>query len=238
MFIEVPSTALMGVGLVALRFWALLSMQALWRVCVGPWWTVASAVLALLLAVGGVPGWEAAPAPRVDPWLAAGAELALGGAIGLAIALPGHALLGAADTSAKVLGTAPGPWRMLTVCLVAATALGLGLHRPMLWAAHDLLVAWPVGDPLAWAEPAARIPVARLAHSTALLALSLATPALLAGAVAELVTRVGGRGSAVGTPAVEGLAPWLRVAAALIATGASWAAYDAVWASRALGLPG
>ena len=101
-------------------------------------------------------------------------------------------------------------------------------------AGQDLWTAWPPGDLEAWGTAAEALPVARLAHALTLLALTLATPALLAAAVAELSVRLWGRGPVGLTPVVTTLAPWLRVAAALVATGASWAAYDVVWAERAL----
>jgi hypothetical protein len=132
-----------------------------------------------------------------------------------------------------MLGAAPGAWRALTLAIVGATAIGLGLHRPLLLGAHGIFAAWPVGDPLAWGVP--EVPVGRLAHELGLLALTLATPALLAGALGELVLRVVGARAGAGGPMLEGAAPWLRAAAAAVATGASWAAYDAVWAARALG---
>lgn len=225
-----PSIAGLGVGLVALRWWALLQVQVLWHAAVGRWWIAVSAGLAVALALGSG-GWTIVP--RVDPWLAAAAELLLGGLVGLVVALPGHAVLGAAGASARVLATAPGPWRALTLGLVGATALGLGLHRPLLLAGQGTLATWPVGDPLAWGS--IEVPVARLLHELALGALTLATPALLAGALGEGVLRVVGARAGVGGPLLDGAAAWLRVAAAAVATGASWAAYDAIWAARALG---
>lgn len=225
-----PSIAWLGVGLVALRWWALLQVQALWHAAMGRWWIAVSAGLAVVLALGSG-GWEIVP--RVDPWLAAAAELVLGGLVGLVVALPGHAVLGAAGASARVLGTAPGPWRALVLGLVGATAIGLGLHRPLLLAAQGTLETWPVGDPLAWGS--IDVPVGRLLHGLALLALTLATPALLAGALGEVVLRVVGARAGVGGPMLDGAAAWLRVAAAAVATGASWAAYDVIWAARALG---
>jgi hypothetical protein len=222
--------AWLGVGLVALRWWGILWMQALWRAAVGPWWTVVSAGLAVVLALG-TGRWDAVP--QVDPWLAAAAELGLGALVGLVVALPGHAVLGAAAASARVLGTAAGPWRALTLGIVGATALGLGLHRPLLLGAQGVLEAWAVGDPLAWGM--VEIPVGRLAHGLALLALTLATPALLAGALGELVLRVVGARAGAGGAMLEGAAAWLRMAGAAVATGASWAAYDAIWAMRVLG---
>lgn len=227
---ETEPQAWLGVGLVALRWWALLQVQALWRAAVGPWWTAVSAGLAVGLAVG-TGAWGVVP--RVDPWIAALAELCLGGLVGLVVALPGHAVLGAAGASARVLGVAPGPWRALVLAIVGATAIGLQLHRPLLLGAQGTFEAWAVGDPLAWG--AVEVPVGRLAHGLALVALTLATPAMLAGALGELVLRVAGARAGAAGAMLEGAAPWLRVAGAAVATGASWAAYDAVWAARALG---
>jgi hypothetical protein len=99
--------------------------------------------------------------------------------------------------------------------------------------AQGTFAAWPVGDPLAWGV--VEVPVGRLAHGLGLVALTLATPALLAGALGEVVLRGAGARAGVGRPMLDGAAAWLRVAGAAVATGASWAAYDAVWAARALG---
>ena len=225
-----PLHAWLGVGLVALRWWALLQVQVLWRTAVGRWWTAVSAGLAVVLALGSG-GWSIVP--RVDPWLAAAAEVGLGALVGLVVALPGHAVLGAAGAGARVLGTAPGPWRALTLALVGATAIGLGLHRPLLLGAQGAFETWAVGDPLAWGS--IDVSIGRLAHGLALLALTLATPALLVGALGEVVMRVVGARTGAGGPMLDTAAAWLRVAGAAVATGASWAAYDAIWAARALG---
>lgn len=226
--------------LVAARWWALLQVQVLWRRAIGPWWTAVALGLAVVLALAEGPAWGFGPRSGLDPWLAVAAELALGALVGLVVALPGHAVLGAAEVGARVLGTAPSPWRALVLCLVGATALSLSLHRPLLVGARAVFETWPVGEPAAWGWGALGDghALARLAHGLALVALTLATPALLAGALAELVLRAVGSGPRAAAPAVDALAPWLRVAAAAIATGASWAAYDAVWAARALSVPG
>ena len=223
-----------GLGLLALRWWALLAVQVLWRRAVGAPWVAVAAVLAVGLASGGEP---TAMRPGVDPWAAAGAELVLGALLGLVVSLPGHALVGAVEASARVLGTAPRPWQALVLALVGATALSLGLHRPLLQGGSVMLERWPVGEPLAWSVVVSAESVARLAHGMALLALTLATPVLLVGAMAELVVGLVGRGSSFAGVMAAAAGPWLRVAAALVATGASWAAYDAIWAERALGLP-
>ncbi|MEM9461811.1 MAG: hypothetical protein AAGF11_47070 [Myxococcota bacterium] len=240
----VVDPAWVGPGLVALRWWALLQVQVIWARTVGPWWTVVAAGLAIVLATG-VSG-RAVMMESVDLGVAVVAELALGGMIGLVVALPGHALVGASQGSAEVLGVGPGPWRALTLSLVAATALGLDLHHPLLVAGQELWAVWPVGRPQVWLDPGAgagpgmgtgsgsMLPIARLAHAMTLLALTLATPALLAAAVTELTIGLLGVGPVAVGPAARTLASWARVAAALVATGASWAAYDAAWAERAL----
>lgn len=240
----VVDPAWVGPGLVALRWWALLQVQVIWTRTVGPWWTAVAAGLAIVLATGA-PG-RAVAVESVDLGVALVAELALGGMIGLVVALPGHALVGASQGSAEVLGVGPGPWRALTLSLVAATALGLDLHHPLLVAGQDLWTMWPSGRPEVWLDPGmgtsggvsvgsrTALPVARLAHAMTLLALTLATPALLAAAVTELAAGLLGAGPVAVGPAARTLASWTRVAAALVATGASWAAYDAVWAERAL----
>lgn len=225
---------LLGVALVALRWWSLLAVQVLWRRTVGHAWLAVSVAVAVALATGGIASASAVEL-EVEPWIAAALELGLGGLIGLVVALPGHALVGAADASARVIGTVPGPWRALTLSLVVATLLSLDLHRPLLLGASAIFEAWPVGQPSQWLEGASSVSVGRLAHGTAVLALTLATPALLAAAVAELAVGLAGRGAPEGAGGLGGVGPWFRAAAALVATGASWAAYDVVWAERALG---
>lgn len=228
-----------GVGLVALRWWALLAVQAWWRAAVGRVWLVVAAGLAVALATAGRPGVsvvETAMETGMDPWSAAGLELGLGALVGLVVALPGHALIGAADTSAQVLRTATAPWRALTLCLVAATLLTLGLHRPLLVGASLLFETWPVGEPSTWVEGASAVSLGQLAHGLAVVALTLATPALLTGAVVELAVGLAPRGSPAPFGLAGGLGASARAAAVLVATGASWAAYDLVWAERAMGL--
>jgi len=253
--------AWLGPGLLALRWWAILLVQVVWRRAVGPGWTLVAAGLGGALALGSSGGGVAISGVAIsgvaisgvaisgvaisggaisgvaisgDPWLLAAAELLLGALVGLCVALPGHALVGSAEATARVLGTAPGPWRALVVCLVGAVGLELGLHRPLLLAGEGLVEAWPPGEPQAWASAAETIPAGRLAHAMALLALTLATPALLAGAVVELSARLLATGSSAVMPAGATAASWGRVAAALVATGASWAAYEGIWAQRVL----
>lgn len=230
--------SLIAILLVAVRLWAIIAVQVLWRTIVGPIWFLVAAALAIALALGLGLGLDIGTTPSAETLTlgpAVLAELVLGVVLGLAVSLPGYALLGAVDASSTVLSTASGPWRALSMSVVAAIAMAAGLHHPLLVALRELFLAWPVAQPLAWLHAVQGIEVARLGHGLVLLALTLATPALLAAAVADLGVRAVGVGPRPAADVTVALAPWLRVAAALVATGASWAAYDLVWAQRALG---
>ena len=76
--------------------------------------------------------------------------------------------------------------------------------------------------------------VALAAHSMTVLALALLTPVLMGCLVADIAARLLGRGPGAADPVAGALRPWLRVALALTALGASWAAYPEAWV-RALG---
>lgn len=226
-------------GLLLLRIFGLLAMQVMWRRAVGAGWWVLSAPLSLLLAVALAPsvGETSTVAATSWPTLLL-CELGLGVVIGLVASLPGYALLGATDAAARIVGAVRGPWRALVFALVAATALGLGLHHPLLLGLRAVVSAWPVGQPGQWLVSMAAVDPMKLAHGVTMLALSLATPVLLAAAVVEGLVRVVTSGTPQAMVLGEAAAPWLRAAAALVAVGASWAAYDYLWATRALGLPG
>ena len=157
-------------------------------------------------------------------------ELGIGSLLGLLASLPAYALLGAGAGAAVVLRAAPKPLVALTVSIVLATALTLGLHQPLLAAATDTFVWLPLAEP--WSAGLTPSTLATAAHTMLLLALALVTPVLLAGATVEIAARLIGRGpgSATGATAVV---PWLRLAAALVALGASWSAYAPAW-TRAL----
>ena len=85
-----------------------------------------------------------------------------------------------------------------------------------------------------WAKDELTTDVIAAAYAMTVLALALATPVLLTVAVADLATRLLGRGSDPAGALMDALRPWLRTAGALIALGASWAAYPEAWA-RGLG---
>lgn len=215
--------------LAAIRTFAILRAQVLWRTAVGPVWPLVAAGLAVVLA----PTVATSSAPPLTITTAA-LELLLGTAIGIVAALPGWALVGAASASAATLRTSPKPFVALTIAFVSATALALGLHQPLLVALRETtaqISTTTIGGQLSWTL------VARSLHAMTVLALALATPVLLCAAVAHLVLSWLGRGPAGMGPLADALTPWIAAAGALVALGASWQAYGAVWAGAALGVP-
>ena len=230
-----PTELAVGIGLLTLRLWAALRAQVLWRSAVGFSWPIVAAALALMLAAA------AAPVARVDgleALIVAGVgELILGTLVGLGATLPGYALLGAGTAAAVVTRSAPRPLLALTVAVALASALALQLHRPLLVAIGDFGRAWPLGRPELWLEPLTEQGLPWLlgaAHATLVLALALATPVLLVAAVASVAVALVGRGPAPAATVADPLAAWARTAGAILALGASWAAYDSAWARAVL----
>jgi len=227
------ASATLGWGLVAVRLWALFRVHPIWRLAIGPWWNVVAAGLAGIVALGA--GSAVTTTPVATTWVElgvlVGVELVVGTLLGLLVSLPGYALLGAASSSAVALRTSATPVVGLGVALILATALSLGLHRPLLVGALDTVAVVPLGEPLAAPLTAAAISAA--AQTTVLLALALATPALLAGVTFEVAARLVGRGPGPATAAAD-TAPWFRLAAALVALGASWSAYAPSWTTALL----
>lgn len=227
--------ALAGWGWLALRLFALLRMQSIWRVAAGGAWTPIAAGLAMLLAAAWRPAVDGDV--EVMAWLvAAGFEVALGLVVGAIVGLPGEAALGAARQTGRALGLGrPRAWETLHLALAGSLALALDLHRPLLVGLRDAALRFPVGQPEAWRwslEPAA---LAELLRNFCVLALGLATPVLLAGAVAELVLAAASRVPLLAAVSAASR-PWLVAAAALAALGGAWAAYPEAWL-RALAAP-
>jgi hypothetical protein len=210
--------------LLAARTFALLAVQPHWRGAVGPPWLLVAAALGLACAVPAAMG---AAGPPLSLGLVLG-ELALGLVLGAFVSLGGFALVGAASAGVVVLRVPAGPWLALVLALVLATALELGLHRPALVALVDLGEAFPPGRPRAWTGIGAGQIVAA-AHAMLLLAFTLATPLLLGVVAVEVALAVAGRGPGSAPPFAQALAPTLRLAAALVALGASWAIHPTLW---------
>lgn len=222
-------------ALVAARSWAILRAQVLWRSLIGGlWWLVALGIAVATAPLGPV----VTPPGSVSAWLVAAlAEVALGTAIGYVVSLPGYALLGAAAVQAKVLRTATAPWVALTAALVGALALLSGLHRPLLDALTQTYEIFEVAAPAQWLTAAQTDGlrwVVRALHVMLVLALAFATPVLLAAAVVESGLGLAAAGGGPAAMPVRALQAWLRVAAALVALGAGWAAYPQAWTVAAL----
>lgn len=220
------------------RLFALLALQGPWQRALGElWWAVAGTLalcLAGALALAAAPIGEAAAAIEVDVWLRGAAlEAAFGAVLGLLVALPGYALLGASGEAQKGLGVGRrGVIEPMILAMVLASALAAGLHRPLLLGLRELARAHPPGAPFDLADLAGLVDHGGLALIAGLdrvlvVGLALATPVLLTRAVIELGAAL------VGAPEGRGdLRPlwrWLAAGAAVIALGASWAAYPEAW---------
>lgn len=227
--------ALAGWGWLSLRLFALLRAQSIWRAATGGAWPLIAAGLAALLAAS----WRPAVEADVDAttWLiAAGFEVALGAVVGALVGLPGELALGAGRHGGRVLGLVRSrAWETLHLALAGSLALALDLHRPLLAGLRDVALRWPVGQPQRWVWSLEIAEVADLITEACVLALGLATPVLLAAAVAELVLAAGSRVPLLAA-ALGALRPWLVAAVALAALGAAWATYPEAWL-RALPRP-
>jgi flagellar biosynthesis protein FliR len=233
------SVTLVTFVLALARIVAIAWVQVLWRTAV-PAWGLVAVGLSAVLATLAPPHEVALPSTATALLVVAVLEVLLGLVIGLIATLPGYALLGATLASAWALRVPRGPLRSLGVCMALAVALGLGLHRPLVGALVETFVILPLGEPAVWLQVWVEqgFPlVLRGAHAMLVLALALATPVLLTAAVADTVTRLVSRGPGPVSVAFAPLEPWLRVAAGLLALGASWAAYGHVWARAAAFVP-
>jgi hypothetical protein len=217
--------------LAAVRIFAILRAQSPWRAAAGPVWPVVAAGFAVMLAPAVLPGAQVTASLTISALLT---EALLGTALGIVVALPGWALLGASAASASALRTSPGAWVGLSVALVGGTALALGIHQPLLLALRGTMQTIPLGTATLAVSAA---DLAHLLHAMTVLALALSTPVLLTAAVAELAVRAVSQGPLAATPLASASAPWLRTGAALVALGASWQAYGATWAQATFAVP-
>ncbi|PRP91505.1 hypothetical protein ENSA5_54790 [Enhygromyxa salina] len=229
---------LASVALASARVWACLRVQASWRRAIGSSWEWIAAALAVAVAglalVRGQLGAPAAPSVYVfGLWL--GFELVLGSVVGLAISLPGWALVGAASESAGALDLRADGGGALAVMIVAASlaaGLSLGLHAPLVTGLLGLFDRFALASPTLWLPTLAELPSwasGQLAAITAL-ALALATPVLLTRALVQLCLVSLGRGGPESSSLTAALAPGLRLAAGLIALGAAWSTYPEAFA--------
>lgn len=212
----------------ALRLAALLAAQVVWARLVGGLWAAVAGGLAVVLAGAWTLGEAPGGVVTLERFVRGAAlEVVVGGALGLVVALPGHALVGAAAVSGRaVSGRRGGALEALVIAVVVAAGVGLGAHRPLVRGLWAVLGAWPAGEvPVwGWPEPAT---VAAWGAGLLGLALALATPVLLTQAVGDLGLRLCGRSEEDG---VAALRPWLVALAAALALGASIESHPEGWA--------
>lgn len=233
--------------LASARLWALLRVQASWRRAVGPIWEAVAAALALALAalflLSGAEGigvleLELAPAALLSALIF---ELLLGSVLGLALALPGWALVGAARASelglglrfdeAGELGEAEGSLARCLVCASLAAGLALGLHAPLLAGVFGLLERFQLAAAASWLPSVEQAPLwlAGLSFEALVLALALATPVLLLELLTAFALAAFARGG-TRRELVAAVVPGLRLALSLIVLGAAWSAYPEAFA--------
>jgi len=218
------------VGWLVVRLAALLAVQGAWLRLLGPlWWLVAGALALCLGASVGLEGARLAAevgAVSATQWLGGALREALsGGLLGLVVALPGYALLGAAAASASTLaGARLAALELLIVAVALALLFEAGGHRPLLAGLAAAARVWPAG---ASALPSVSTgELAGWAAGMLGLALALATPVLLVSAALDLALRLVQR---PGSEPVEALRPWVVAVAASLALAASWESYPAAW---------
>jgi flagellar biosynthesis protein FliR len=235
--------ALAGVLWAALRVWAILRVQVVFRRAIASplAWECVAFTLAGALALALSPQLEIAVTG--EGWVVrAFFEFALGTVIGLCVSLLGHAIVGAAELSSALVcanhddsfsGGALGQgFSTLMVTLTAALGLELGLHRPLLAALRDTFFVWPLGQPERWSPDGGAAlwsVVVSSAHDLLVLALAFASPVLLCFVVTDLVLRLLAAGPRSVSGLLECARPWLCTALALIALSAAWAAYPRSW---------
>jgi hypothetical protein len=161
-------------------------------------------------------------------------ELLLGTVLGLAISLPGWALVGAAQESEQALAWqgVSGSLARLLVAGSLAAGLALGLHAPLCAGLLGLFDRFVLAQPSAWLPTLAELPsylVDRAAAIT-LLGLALATPVLLTQMIVTLCLASLGRERHEVRELVDVLAPGVRLGAGLVALGAAWSAYPEAFA--------
>lgn len=220
------------------RWFVLLLVQPLLRVGVGMrWWSVA-AVLAGVLAVGDATRL-AAVLPIFTPSqlvTALVAEVLVGALLGVCLSLGAHAVLGAGSVAAVLLRIPTGPWLALVASLMLVASLELGLHHAALHSGAAVQQSLAIGDARGWA-----VALGSLEHGVptwlagmTVLALALATPALLVAAAVELAGAAIARGPGVAPGLAQAATTTARLAAVLVALGASWAIDLQRWAEPAL----
>lgn len=232
---------MIGIGaallLASARVWALLRVQASWRVVLGRRWEWIAAALAVfvstsMLTAGQLTALELEGLASLV--IALTFELALGSVIGLAVSLPGWALVGAAMQSEHTLELREpelGSLARLLITASLAVGLSLGLHGPLLASLGASFDHFELASASTWlAAPQLDAWLIEQLAMITMLALALATPVLLTCTLIELGIASLGRGSFEATALLGAITPALRLACALVALGAAWSAYPEAFA--------
>lgn len=215
------------------RVFGMLRAHVLLRQVAGPTWWAISAVLALGLSPLVVGSIVVQPLAPLEWFALLALEFGLGTVLGMVLSFPGHAVIG----SAQVVGLAAlqGPRQKTVAALVVLVAACLGwalsLHHALLETVVELARQFPVASVESWTAALSPSNLPRLAHGLCVLAFALATPVLLTAAVADAALRATApAGSHDWTAALQ---PWVTTSAAIVALGASWSAFPAVWGHAA-----
>lgn len=234
------SGVLVAVLLASARTWALLRMQASWRVAIGPSWGLVAAGLAVIVGVLALLRGQLPMTLELSWFELLGAlafELLLGAVIGLVVALPGWALIGAAEESAGQLECGEGVARVV-VLLSLAGALELGVHRFVWIGLLEGVNRFPLGEPLAWGQAILCIDLIGACVTWCCLALALATPVLLSRMLVELCLATLRPGGVASVDLHAVLGPGLRVGVGLLALAAAWSAYPQAFARGVVSMGG
>jgi flagellar biosynthesis protein FliR len=233
----VSDGVLVSVLLASARIWACLRVQASWRVAVGASWEWIAGALAVAIATLAWAGGRLDASGTNDGHafvVALLLELLLGSVLGLAISLPGWALVGAAQESEQALAWQgeSGSFARLFVVASLAAGFALGLHAPLCAGLLGLFDRFALAHPSAWLPAVAELPSQLIDHCVAitLLGLALATPVLLTRMIVSLCLASLGRARLDTQDWQDVLAPGLRLGAGLVALGAAWSAYPEAFA--------
>lgn len=231
------SGVVVSVLLASARLWACLRVQASWRWAVGNQWEWIAGALAVSLAVLAWAGGRLGASVVFEGSAIVVAlvfELLLGSVLGLAISLPGWALVGAAQESEQALAWQgeSGSLARLLVAGSLAAGLALGLHAPLCAGLLGLFERFELAHASAWLPALAELPSYLIDRSAAilLLGLALATPVLLTRMIVSLCLASLGRERHDTRELVDVLAPGVRLGAGLVALGAAWSAYPEAFA--------
>ena len=226
------------VGLIAIRLFAILRLQPLWRSAVGVLWTPIALGLAVILAVTLAIPSDAVVGAGYTTWpLLMAFEFLIGSVIGAFAGLPGFALIGAMGASARLLHARARPLVALGTVFGLSVGLQAQLHQPIVRILADFVHAFPPAAPQYWLSHPQFVPVLVGALDGLLaLGLALATPVLICVAVVQVAALAIATGPKPAATLALTVRAWGGVSLALLALATSWSVYPESWA-RAMLVP-